>query len=316
MIAMKNDQGLNMQYASRTVSFYSLIQTCRPAFLWLTPACLLLPIGMSVYQGAGPSVLNISLIIILGLLAHISVNTFNEYFDFKSGLDFKTQKTPFSGGSGSLPQHPHLAPYVFALAVSSLVFSALIGCYFVLLVGWPALLMGLIGLLLVVFYTTHITRMPWLCLIAPGLAFGPIMMVGAGWVLTGQFNLSLFLISLISFLQVSNLLLLNQIPDIAADQSIGRDHIAIRFGRKFGLRIFLLFHVLAVLLLFILVSLQLFTPYILLGLIPMLPISMMASRLAASPSDDRLLQTALPLNVLASLLTPTIIGTVLWLSPP
>ncbi len=34
-------------------------------------------------------------------LAHISVNTLNEYFDFKSGLDLETIKTPFSGGSGA-----------------------------------------------------------------------------------------------------------------------------------------------------------------------------------------------------------------------
>lgn len=305
-----------MQNGALVVNIRGLLQTTRPPFLVLTPACLVLAIGVSIEQGAQANTLNILLILSVGLLAHISVNSFNEYFDFKSGLDFKTQKTPFSGGSGSLPQHPHLAPYVFALAVTSLVFSALIGCYFVLSVGWPVLLMGLIGLLLIVFYTTHITRMPWLCLIAPGLAFGPIMMVGAGWILIGQFNLPLLLISLISFLQVSNLLLLNQIPDIAADQSIGRDHIAIRFGREFGLKIFLLFHILAALLLILLVSLQLFTPYILLGLIPMLPILMMAFRLAASPSDEHLLQTALPLNVLASLLTPAIMGAVLWqLSP-
>jgi len=36
-------------------------------------------------------------------LAHVSVNTLNEYYDFKSGLDLETIRTPFSGGSGALP---------------------------------------------------------------------------------------------------------------------------------------------------------------------------------------------------------------------
>ncbi len=33
------------------------------------------------------------------VLAHISVNVFNDYFDFRSKLDYKTPRTPFSGGS-------------------------------------------------------------------------------------------------------------------------------------------------------------------------------------------------------------------------
>lgn len=35
-------------------------------------------------------------------LTHVSVNTFNDNFDYKSGVDLKTQITPFSGGSGIL----------------------------------------------------------------------------------------------------------------------------------------------------------------------------------------------------------------------
>ena len=50
--------------------------------------------------------------------AHIGVNTFNEYADFKSGLDSLTRRTPFSGGSGSLPQNPALATAVLYIAIS------------------------------------------------------------------------------------------------------------------------------------------------------------------------------------------------------
>ena len=32
------------------------------------------------------------------LLAHISVNTLNDYFDYRSGIDLETRRTPFSGG--------------------------------------------------------------------------------------------------------------------------------------------------------------------------------------------------------------------------
>ena len=51
--------------------------------------------------------------------AHLAVNMLNEYFDFKSGLDFKTQRTPFSGGSGTLPANPHLARQALTTAIVS-----------------------------------------------------------------------------------------------------------------------------------------------------------------------------------------------------
>ncbi len=38
------------------------------------------------------------------LVAHAAVNIFNDYFDARSGLDYKTRRTPFSGGSGAAPE--------------------------------------------------------------------------------------------------------------------------------------------------------------------------------------------------------------------
>ena len=50
----------------------------------------------------------------------------------------------------------------------------------------PLLLpIGLLGLVLVVSYTPWITRHPLLCLVAPGLGFGPVMVLGTLVALTG-----------------------------------------------------------------------------------------------------------------------------------
>ncbi len=35
--------------------------------------------------------------------AHAAVNLFNEYSDWRTGIDAATVRTPFSGGSGNLP---------------------------------------------------------------------------------------------------------------------------------------------------------------------------------------------------------------------
>ena len=36
------------------------------------------------------------------VFAHISVNLFNEYSDWRTGIDERTERTSFSGGSGNL----------------------------------------------------------------------------------------------------------------------------------------------------------------------------------------------------------------------
>ena len=41
---------------------------------------------------------------LVGLVAlHAAVNAFNEASDMRSGIDLRTTRTPFSGGSGTLP---------------------------------------------------------------------------------------------------------------------------------------------------------------------------------------------------------------------
>ena len=38
------------------------------------------------------------------ILTHMSVNSLNDYFDYRSGIDKVTNRTPFSGGSGMLKE--------------------------------------------------------------------------------------------------------------------------------------------------------------------------------------------------------------------
>ena len=45
-----------------------------------------------------------TLLALIGLVAlHAAVNAFNEASDMRSGIDLQTTRTPFSGGSGTLP---------------------------------------------------------------------------------------------------------------------------------------------------------------------------------------------------------------------
>ena len=164
------------------------------------------------------------------LLAHISVNTLNEYFDFKSGLDLETIKTQFSGGSGALPQNPEMLGTVLTVGVASSIALFMIGSYFVWQYGTGIVPIGVTGLVLIATYTGWINKHPFICLVAPGLGFGFLMVAGTQFVLQGQYTTLSWLVAVVPFFLVNNLLLLNQYPDIKADAHAGRNHFPIAYG--------------------------------------------------------------------------------------
>ncbi len=216
--------------SSSTISSSTTLKTSRPNFLILAPLCAWLGVILALEQGQDIQYGHIGLIVLGALLAHIAVNMLNEYQDFRSGLDFKTVKTPFSGGTGALPENPAAAPRVLAVAIASVAAVVVIGLYFTWLRGWPMLVTGLIGVLLVVAYTPWITRSPVLCLIAPGLGFGPAMILGTLIALGGEVTAGAMVVALMVFLLVSELLLINQFPDVEADRQVGRRHLPIMLG--------------------------------------------------------------------------------------
>jgi len=214
-----------------------LLET-RPQFLILTPMCVLVGVAVAAYKGFELNPLHVILTIVGALLAHISVNVLNDYFDYRSGIDLATKRTPFSGGSGVLPAGLLKAQQVYLLGLASLIGVGAIGIYFTFEYGWAILPLGILGMLVIYLYTTHITKNPLLCAIAPGLGFGPLMVVGTYFTQTGEYSLAAGLASLVPGFLVSNLLLLNQFPDIEADKVAARRHLPIAFGRQFSARVY------------------------------------------------------------------------------
>ena len=204
----------------------------RLPFLILTPACVALGLGAALWTQGYVAPFQVIMVLVGAVSAHISVNAFNEYFDFKSGLDFHTQRTPFSGGSGTLPANPHMAKHALVIAIATFTVVVGIGFYFLIVRGPALLAIGILGLFLLIFYTPWIAHNPYMCLAAPGLGFGPCMVIGTHVALTGSYSWTAFVASMIPFFLVSNLLLLNQFPDVEADRDVGRKHLPIVIGRR------------------------------------------------------------------------------------
>ena len=210
----------------------------RVSFLLLTPVCVALGAAAAFYV-EGTFRTDWFLLALAGALcAHISVNAINEYEDFKTGLDHQTQRTPFSGGSGTLPANPEKAHWAAAIGVVTLAFTVLVGAYFLWVWGAGLLLIGIPGVFSVLLYTRWLTRSPLLCLLAPGIGFGPCMVMGADFVLTGEYSTVGMAASLVPFFLVSNLLLVNQFPDIGPDAGVGRRHLMIAYGKQAGVIVY------------------------------------------------------------------------------
>lgn len=263
-----------------------LIGPMRPNFLTLTPACIFLGYAASVADsGFAVSIADAVIVLAGALLAHASVNLLNEYEDFRSGLDFNTVRTPFSGGSGTLPIHPSIAAPTLWTGVAALAGTGVIGLYLVAQSGIGLLPIGLLGLLIIASYTTWITRRPLICLLAPGLAFGPLMVTGTVYVLTGGYTATGLLVSLTPLFLVSGLLLINQFPDLEPDQNAGRRHLPIAVGRRAAARVFAGMLLAAFLPIAAGVGSGLLPPWALLGLLP-LPLAFHVARGALRHAED------------------------------
>jgi 1,4-dihydroxy-2-naphthoate octaprenyltransferase len=165
------------------------------------------------------------------LLAHISVDVFNEYFDYKSGVDFKTQKTPFSGGSGALPSGLITPKQALWLGIGSFLAIIPIGIYFTIAQGWQLLPLLLVAAACIVIYTPFILKMEWPEW-APGLGMGALPILGAYFIQTGDYTLPTVIACIPSGILVHNLLLLNEFPDVDADATANRRTLPITIGKK------------------------------------------------------------------------------------
>lgn len=280
----------------------------RLPFLVLTPACVVLGLSSATWTSEGVNFRHFALALVGAIAAHISVNAFNEYWDFTSGLDATTKRTPFSGGSGTLPANPRLARVALATAVAAFVVTGAIGLFFVQVRGFAIAPLGVAGLIVVLAYTRWLTRTPILCLLAPGLGFGVMMVMGTAFVLTGQYTWSAFVASCVPFFLVNNLLLLNQFPDVEADRAVGRKHLPIVVGRRASSLVYGAFLLATYLVIIAGVTLHVMPVACLLGLITMalaLPASVGAYRHA---EDVEKLTPVLGQNVLINITTPLLVA--------
>ncbi|OZB87407.1 MAG: hypothetical protein B7Z48_00520 [Thiotrichales bacterium 12-47-6] len=295
-------------------AFSVVARASRPAFLLLTPVVLFLAAALAWQQSESLRWDLLPWLLVSALCAAIASNLLNEYFDFSSGLDHQTQATPFSGGSKALIEAPHRAELVKWAGLLSVSLSTWSGLYLVAQVGWPLLLLGLLGVGLIIAYTPILNRFPWLCLLAPGLGYGLVMFLGAYWVLLGQVSWQGGWLMLLPLSLVSALLLMNQFPDAEADARVGRRHAVIAWGRERAYAVLAGLHAISYLLLWMLAWQSGFS--LLAWALVWLPVSLVLLWQGKAMMQGETVLPAMALNVILVLGLPITVALLLIASKP
>jgi 1,4-dihydroxy-2-naphthoate octaprenyltransferase len=202
----------------------------RAPFLLLPVTLVAAGAAASFYEGtlAWPP----TLLALLGLVAlHVAVNALNEASDMRTGIDLHTERTPFSGGSGTLPagRLSVRATRVFALTCAAI--GGGIGVHFALELGWGFVALMALGAAAVLLYSDVFAR-AGLGEIFAGMGLGALPVWGTAWVQGGEPGPAVLWAGIPAFLMTFNLLLLNEFPDEEADRRGGRRNLVLLLGRR------------------------------------------------------------------------------------
>ena len=176
------------------------------------------------------SILKFILFLLACLLIQAATNLFNEYYDYKHGLD----KVDSEGISGSIVKG-NLSPkevMVGALVLYALAF--VFGLILTFMTSVYVLLVGLVCMLAGYFYTGGkypIAYSPFGEVVS-GFFMGTIIIALSFYFQTGYVNADIIVISLPLFIMIGAILLANNIRDLDNDKDSGRRTYAILVGRN------------------------------------------------------------------------------------
>ena len=209
----------------------NLISITRANFLPLAIVIVAANLSAAFYAHRTFNLASAILVLFAALSLHASVNAFNNYFDYKSMIDSRTVKTPFSGGVETLVKGEMKSSSAFLVAVTCLAFAGVIGFHFLSLFFYLLLPLVLYGAIVIVLYTPILSRIHGMSEIVAGSGFG-FMGLGIYATQTGVVDLVGAAVCIPVSILVDLLLFLNEFPDVEADTLGGRKHLVILLGKR------------------------------------------------------------------------------------
>ena len=176
------------------------------------------------------SILKFILFLLACLLIQAATNLFNEYYDYKHGLD----KIDSEGISGSIVKGNLSPREVMVGALVLYVLAFILGLILTFMTSLYILLVGLVCMLAGYFYTGGkypIAYSPFGEVVS-GFFMGTIIISLSFYFQTGYVNADIIVVSLPLFIMIGAILLANNIRDLDNDKESGRRTYAILVGRN------------------------------------------------------------------------------------
>ena len=209
------------------------LKTSRPMTLTATPSPLLVGTALAAYHGTFHLGLFLATFFSC-LFLQIGTNYFNEYFDYRYGLDH-------AGSLGAMTvifRQEMTAGQVLAGGIICFGIAAALGLILIFLVSPVIILFGLTGVLIAYFYSAKPFKFASRGLgdILVFIAMGFLMTWGAYFVQTQQWSWSAFAASVPVGFLVTAILNMNNVRDYQDDLAVNKKTLPVRFGLKFGQR--------------------------------------------------------------------------------
>ncbi len=199
----------------------NLLLATRPSFLTITSlGCLIgLALPSTAKETFGINFLALS----LALFAHAAANLLNDYFDHLNGSDQINEDriTPFTGGSRFIQDRKFKPREILLLSITLILLSTALGFYICSQTTWHLIPLGMVGVFIVWAYSAppfEFMSKGVLGELAISIAWS-LVVIGFASIQINAIAYKAIPIGIAFGLIVSNILLVNQIPDIRADQN-------------------------------------------------------------------------------------------------
>jgi len=176
---------------------------------------------------------------IAALLIQMATNMFNEYYDYKRGLDTAESV----GIGGTIVRHGVQPATIMKIALTLYGIALLLGIYICANTSWWILVIGLISMLFGYLYTGGpfpIAYSPFGEIVA-GTFMGYVIIAISYFVQAQQLTIDILFISIAPSILIGNILTANNIRDLDNDKKAGRKTLSILIGKKLSI------HMLAIL---------------------------------------------------------------------
>jgi len=172
--------------------------------------------------------------LVASILIQAATNMFNEYFDYKRGLDNESSV----GIGGAIVRNGIKANTVLTLGFSFFGIATLLGVYICMMSTWWIAVIGIVCMLAGYFYTggpVPIAYTPFGEIVA-GFFMGNVIVLIAYFIQTETLSLGSILLSIPIAILIAAILTANNIRDLDGDKENGRKTLAILLGRKNSIR--------------------------------------------------------------------------------